>query len=74
MSAPLVLALVLANARAQFARLNAEWNALGRADDYDALADVARKLRACGQRVEKLERQAFGPAVPEYGAESGVVT
>ena len=74
------LALELANARAHFAALSAEWNRLNDLDDVEvekepsgAFHDCALALRACGQRVERLERQANGPAVPEYGAESGVI-
>jgi hypothetical protein len=73
MSAPIVspdvLALELAKDRAEFAALELEWNL---ADSK--LAMIAYELRECGQRVERLERQANGPPCADYGAESGVVT
>ena len=52
----------------EFALLSERWNALDR-----ELAEVAIRQRACGQRIERLERQANGPPCPDYGAESGVV-
>ena len=67
--APDTLAAELAEARARFRTLEIAWNAKDR-----ELAKIADKLKACGRTVERLERQLLGPAVPDYGAESGVVT
>ena len=74
--APDVLALELANARAQFAVLHIDWNEVDKRRHVtpdDVLVDITARLKACGQRVERLERQANGPPCPDYGAESGVV-
>ena len=64
--APDVLALELATARAQFDALEQEWN-----EADTALGILADELKACGQRVEMLERQQTPDPIPGYNLEGG---
>lgn len=63
---PSELDLELASQREHRDALSAEWNELFRKQ-----GDVAKRLRAAGELVEKLERQKYGLAVPDYNPEGG---
>jgi len=63
---PEVLDLELANLRAQFAELHAEWN-----DLFRKQRSAARRSRACGERIMELERLRTPDPIPDYNPDGG---